>query len=316
MGPIDALILDREQRRRAGPGRDEQPFPARRVGRPSTEGMKCPPTRSSPRRRSLHARQVVVLVNKNWPRPARSFPERQDWDRGLIVGRRTFGTGLVQRQFPLSDGSAVRLTVSRYHTPTGRVIQRPFEKGNRDAYYEDFVRRFDDGAVDSVGVDSTQMYRTLRSGRTVYGGGGIAPDIVVPVDTSGYTKYWSNLIRKGVVGDFVIDYMDRNRASLSARYPKAEKFAANTSPQEALDELVRAGERAGVEFERRNSNARKKEIALQLKALIAQKLWYQRILSGLQHRRSGSGQSAGGSPKLGPLRHGHFVLTGKVVREE
>lgn len=279
MGPIDALILDL---RGNGGGLLDQAamlsnhfLPAGSVV-VSTEGMKMPADKIvTPKDGAFTHGKVVVLVNENSASASEIVSGAiQDWDRGLIVGRRTFGKGLVQRQFPLSDGSAVRLTISRYHTPTGRVIQRPFEKGNRDAYYEDFVRRFDDGAVDSVGVDSTQMYRTLRSGRTVYGGGGIAPDIVVPVDTSGYTKYWSNLIRKGVVGDFVIDYMDRNRASLSARYPKAEKFAGEyVVPQEALDELVRAGERAGVEFEAAEFERSKKEIALQLKALIAQKLW-------------------------------------------
>ena len=279
MGPIDALILDL---RGNGGGLLDQAVLLSNYFLPqgsvivSTEGMKMPADRIvTPADGAFTHGKVVVLVNENSASASEIVSGAiQDWDRGLIVGRRTFGKGLVQRQFPLSDGSAVRLTVSRYHTPTGRVIQRPFEKGNRDAYYEAFVRRFDEGAVDSVDVDSMQMFKTLRSGRTVYGGGGIAPDIVVPIDTSGYTKYWSNLIRKGIVGDFVIDYMDRNRTALSARYPKAEKFAREyVVEQEVLDELVRAAEAAGVEFDAEEFEHSKKEIALQIKALIAQKLW-------------------------------------------
>ena len=279
MGPIDALILDL---RSNGGGLMDQAALLSNHFLPkgsvivSTEGLKVPADKLvTPTDGPFTHGKVVVLVNENSASASEIVSGAiQDWDRGLIVGRRTFGKGLVQRQFPLSDGSAVRLTVSRYHTPTGRMIQRPFEKGNRDAYYEDFAKRFEEGAVDSAEVDSTQMFKTLRSGRTVYGGGGITPDIVVPMDTSGYSKYWSSLIRRGIVNDFVIDYMDRNRTDLSARYPGPDRFVDEyVVGQDVLDALVRAGETEGIAFDETEFERSKKDIALQLKALVAQKLW-------------------------------------------
>ena len=214
MGPIDALILDL---RGNGGGLMDQAIRMSNYFLPqgsvivSTEGMKVPSDRIVAPSDGPFKSKVIVLVN----RASASASEivsgaLQDWDRGLLIGRRTFGKGLVQRQFPLNDGSAVRLTVARYHTPTGRVIQRPFRYGDREGYYEDFNRRFQtgDSAVKEE-VDSTQVYKTLRLGRTVYGGGGITPDIVVEADTSGYTEYWGNLIRKGIINEFVVGYMDK-----------------------------------------------------------------------------------------------------------
>ena len=133
----------------------------------------------------------------------------------------------------------MRLTVARYHTPTGRMIQRPYENGNLDAYYEDFNKRFEPGASDSVGGDTTQRFKTLHSGRTVYGGGGITPDIVVPLDTSDYTKYWGSLVRQGVINEFVIEYLDENRPALSSRYAAPEKFVSDfTVSDDVLDALT------------------------------------------------------------------------------
>lgn len=218
MGPIDALILDL---RGNGGGLMDQAIRMSNYFLPqgsvivSTEGMKVPSDRIVAPSDGPFKGKVIVLVNETSASASEIVSGAlQDWDRGLLIGRRTFGKGLVQRQFPLNDGSAVRLTVARYHTPTGRVIQRPFRYGDREGYYEDFNRRFQtgDSAVKEE-VDSTQVYKTLRLGRTVYGGGGITPDIVVEADTSGYTEYWGNLIRKGIINEFVVEYMDKNRAA-------------------------------------------------------------------------------------------------------
>ena len=218
---------------------------------------------------------MIVLINETSASASEIVSGAiQDWDRGLLIGRRTFGKGLVQRQFPLQDGSAVRLTVARYHTPTGRMIQRPYENGNLDAYYEDFNKRFEPGASDSVGGDTTQRFKTLRSGRTVYGGGGITPDIVVPLDTSDYTKYWGSLVRQGVINEFVIEYLDENRPALSSRYAAPEKFVSDfTVSDDVLDALTAKATKKGIAFDVAEFERSKKALKTQLKALIAQKMW-------------------------------------------
>lgn len=141
----------------------------------------------------------------------------QDNDRGLIVGRRTFGKGLVQQQIPFRDGSAVRLTVARYYTPSGRCIQKEYELGKADDYSMDIVNRYKHGEffnADSIKQNKELVYHTVN-GREVYGGGGIMPDIFVPRDTTGYTSYFNNVANEGLLYQYAFDYTDRYRENLS-----------------------------------------------------------------------------------------------------
>ena len=142
----------------------------------------------------------------------------QDNDRGLIIGRRTYGKGLVQSQIPLSDGSALRLTIARYYTPSGRCIQKDYELGKTDEYDQDLFNRFMHGefdSADSIKINNSLKYQTSL-GRTVYGGGGIMPDIFIPRGTSGVTSYFSNVINSGVLNLFTLEYSDNNREKLSS----------------------------------------------------------------------------------------------------
>lgn len=172
----------------------------------------------------------------------------QDNDRGTIIGRRTFGKGLVQHQQEFKDGSAIRLTIARYYTPTGRSIQKPFVSGVDD-YYEEVNKRFDSGElenIDSIKLDKKNVFHTPK-GKIVYGGGGIMPDVFVPLDTAGFTPYFTALNGKGLINDFALNYVDKNRASLKARFPNARMFADGFTVDDAmLNDLVAYGVSKGI----------------------------------------------------------------------
>ena len=145
----------------------------------------------------------------------------QDWDRGTIVGRRSFGKGLVQQEFPLQDGSRVRITVARYHTPSGRVIQSPYKMGKAEEYYRNFYERYLTGETfnaDSIKINDSLKFKTLKLGRTVYGGGGIIPDIYIPMDTSYYSKSFLAAVNKGILSDYVGIYSDSHRKEFEKKY--------------------------------------------------------------------------------------------------
>ena len=181
----------------------------------------------------------------------------------------------MQRQIPMVDGSAVRLTVARYHTPTGRVIQRPFEKGKREEYYANLMKRLTgDYAVDSVALDTLPKYKTLIKGRTVYGGGGIMPDITIPIDTSDYTDYWAELSRRGVLAEYVVNYLDMHRAELQAQYSTDENFVNQCEvSDEMIEALAQFAEGRGIARKDEELAISRTSVAEIVKALIAQRLW-------------------------------------------
>jgi len=172
----------------------------------------------------------------------------QDWDRGIIMGRRTFGKGLVQKPIYLPDGSQVRLTISKYFTPAGRYIQRPYDDG-LDSYFDDLRARSRHGELltaDSIKFPDSLKYQTAK-GRTVYGGGGIMPDIFIPIDTSRYSSLWAEMYRKGIINSFALDYMENNRDSLLSQYPTMEVFKNNFEVSEQrFRALMDFGRKEGV----------------------------------------------------------------------
>lgn len=202
----------------------------------------------------------------------------QDWDRAVVVGRRTFGKGLVQRPITLPDQSLLRLTVARYHTPTGRCIQRPYVKGENEAYEQDLNERFIHGELmnaDSIHFTDSLTYKTLRTGRTVYGGGGIMPDVFVGLDTTRYTAYHRQLLRSGVLNRSVYTYLDSHRKELNAKYRRVQRFidqyVIDDDLLKLLDELAaRSGITPKDAAEREQAMPL---IATHLKALLARDLY-------------------------------------------
>ena len=201
----------------------------------------------------------------------------QDWDRGTIVGRRTFGKGLVQRPIDLPDGSMIRLTIARYYTPSGRCIQKPYVKGEEEDYDNDLAKRLEHGELmhaDSIHLPDSLMFKTKRLGRTVYGGGGIMPDYFVPIDTTLYSVYHRDLVAKGVVIKTTLNYIEKNRKALTKSYRKFDDFNRKFEvSNELLDELRKEGEKSGVAFNETEYNTSLPRIKTQLKALIARDIW-------------------------------------------
>lgn len=196
----------------------------------------------------------------------------QDNDRGWILGRRSFGKGLVQEQIPFRDGSALRLTVARYYTPSGRCIQKPYDKGT-DEYYKDIMNRAIHGEFqkeDSIKYSDTVKYSTL-SGRTVHGGGGIMPDFFIPTDTMGFSNYYSKITQKGLVYQFALDYADMNRNVLSKLTNSAE-FEKYFNNKDILHQFVVFADKKGVSASNGDLKTSSEIIDHQVKAYIARNI--------------------------------------------
>ena len=222
--------------------------------------------------------KLVILINESSASSSEIVAGAiQDWDRGVIVGRRSFGKGLVQRSIDLPDSSMIRLTVARYYTPSGRNIQRPYEIGNLEAYKNDFMIRFDNGehlSSDNIHFSDSLKFSTLLSGRTVYGGGGIMPDVFVAYDSTRISDYYSRLIRYGLMNRMSMTYLDKNRKPLNTEYPNFKIFKENFKiTDEILEELITMADNENIEFIEEQFLQSKEFISLQLKALIARDLF-------------------------------------------
>lgn len=201
----------------------------------------------------LREGRLIILANQYSASAAEILAGAvQDNDRGLVVGRRTFGKGLVQRPFPFPDGSMIRLTVSKYYTPSGRCIQKPYAPGDEEDYRKDLLHRYEAGeytSEDSIHLPDSLRFETLRNHRPVYGGGGIMPDRFVPIDTTAYSTYYRDLIAKGILNRYSITYVDDNRAELKRTYPTEQQFLNNfTVTDSMLADMVKLGENDSIKF--------------------------------------------------------------------
>lgn len=244
-----------------------------------TEGNKQPREEAkSTTKGNFEEGRLVVLVDESSASASEILSGAlQDWDRGVIVGRRTFGKGLVQKAIPLPDGSMIRLTVSRYYTPTGRSIQKPYENGKKEDYQHDLIDRYNRGelmSADSIHFPDSMKYNTLNTKRTVYGGGGIMPDVFIPIDTTRYTHYHRSLVANGLVNRIAMNYLDRNRETMTKTYSKFSRYKNEfVVPEDLLQELIELGKSEDVEFNEEEYSRSKPMIALQIKALIARDLY-------------------------------------------
>lgn len=223
--------------------------------------------------------RVVVLIDEYSASAAEILSGAiQDQDRGLVVGRRSYGKGLVQRPVELGDGSMIRLTVAHYYTPTGRCIQKPYEKGKKEDYNRDVLNRLNSGELtnrDSIHLPDSLVYHTLREGRTVYGGGGVMPDYFIPLDTTIYTKYYRQLSAKSIILNANLHYLDTNRKQLSKRYKTFEKFDADfLVPDEVIEGIFAEAERQKIKPANEEERvATIPQLKRMLKALVARDLW-------------------------------------------
>lgn len=222
--------------------------------------------------------KLVVIVDQFSASASEIFAgAMQDWDRAVVVGRRSYGKGLVQRPFKFDDGSMMRLTVARYYTPSGRCIQKPYTKGDKKQYEEDLVDRYKEGEyyhLDSIQFNDSLVYRTLKNGRTIYGGGGIMPDVFVPVDTSENSKFYRDLMAKGIINQYAVDYVDKHRAELKSTYKDLNDFDKRFAlTDDNLRDFIAMGEKDSVKYDEKQYNTSKRLLRTVLKGLIARDVY-------------------------------------------
>lgn len=237
--------------------------------------------------------KVIVLVNEYTASAAEILSGAiQDQDRGEIVGRRSFGKGLVQRPIEFPDGSMMRLTIAHYYTPAGRCIQKPYQKGDNEDYAMDIEKRFKHGelySADSIHFADSLKYQTLRKHRTVYGGGGIMPDYFVPLDTTQYTPLHRQLSARSYIINANLKYVDDNRTMLRNKYKTFEQFNKEFEiPQSVIDDMLKDAEKDKIKPKDENELKQTlPQLKLQMKALVARDLWdmseYFQIINTTNH---------------------------------
>ena len=242
-----------------------------------TEGRAAPRNETYARGNGycMHLK-LVVIVNQSSASASEIFSGAlQDWDRAVLVGRRTFGKGLVQRPITYEDGSMMRLTVARYYTPSGRCIQKPYVKGNKKAYSEDLVEREGEYFhLDSIHFPDSLRYQTLVNHRPVYGGGGVMPDVYVPIDTSEYSTYYRDLVAKGIVNQFVVGYVDVHREQLKKEYVDVSDFDQRFEVTDVdMAEFIALGEKDSVHYDDEKYRTSERVLRTMIKGLIARDIF-------------------------------------------